>query len=108
MLIVAPHQRFSVLNLDIINVDRKQVNRHRIGAHAAIEHSGPGAGFSELQPKFLECFEWKEQSARHRGETPEAIALVEGEGVVVLGIDNDRVNGNHRACVHNPADRVEQ
>ena len=63
---------------------------------------------SELQPELLEGFEGQEQAAGLAGEGAKAVTLVEGLGALVLGIDDDCVDGDRRGGAQHTADSVEQ
>ena len=61
-----------------------------------------------LQTELLKCLHRQEQAARRGREGYETIAVVEGSGAVVLGIDDDGVDRDRDTRPGNAADGVEQ
>lgn len=50
---------------------------------------------TELQPELLQGFERPEQVLQRAGEGTKTIALIERLRALVLGIDDERVDGKH-------------
>ena len=61
----------------------------------------------ELQPELLDGLEGKEKTARFVGEGTNAIAFIECSSALILGINDNRVNGDCRACQDEAAHRIE-